>query len=150
MVLFWGFCPCWVVLYGQIKVVQGKKCHLGSVPRGWCFTAAPASHRDVMRNLVGGWGMRWGGEQPLKVPLPWRRSWAKQDFHQSTNRRWGGCLAPSLLRAQQPLSDCWDVLLWAVSVGNAYQHLVVMSDVEHKSFLAGLVVLLLSALLPRK
>lgn len=28
-----------------------------------------------------------GGEQPLKVPLPWRRSWAKQDFHQSTNRR---------------------------------------------------------------
>lgn len=111
----------------------------GLCARGWCFTAATGSHQDVMRNLVG--EEVWGEEgEPLKVPLPWRRSWAKQDFHRWTNKRWGGCLTASLLEAQQLPPNCWDLLLWTVGEGNTNQHLVVMSDVEHKSFLMGLVV----------
>lgn len=85
------------------------------------------------------WETRWK-KRSLKVPPPWRRSWAKQDFHRWANKRWGGCLAASLLEAQQPPTNCWDLLFRAVSEGNANQHLVVVSDVKHKSFLMGLAV----------
>lgn len=43
-----------LLFYGQIKVVQGEKCHLGSVPVGLVFHSSyTASHRAVMRNMVG-------------------------------------------------------------------------------------------------
>lgn len=140
-----------LLFYGQIKVVQGEKCHLGSVPVGLVFHSSYRLTPGCDEKHGGRRGLRWGGGrvvgerereggQPLKVPLPWRRCWAKQDFYRWTNKRWGGCLTASLLEAQQLPPNCWDLLLWAASEGNANQHLVVMSDVEHKSFLMGLAV----------
>lgn len=43
--------PCWAVFYGQIKVVQGEKCHLGSMPAGGVKTWWER----------GGWGEEGGG-----------------------------------------------------------------------------------------
>lgn len=95
------------VLWSDKSCVE-RKMPSGLCASGWCLIAATASHRDVMRNLAGGVGGSAAvkGGKALKVPLPWRRSCAKQDFHQWTNKRCGGCLTGSLMRAQQPPPNC--------------------------------------------
>ncbi|KAJ8349151.1 hypothetical protein SKAU_G00277400 [Synaphobranchus kaupii] len=54
-----------------MKVVQGEKCHLGSMPESGVFTAATASHRGALGNR-GGAPLKPDRYQEPRQPIqPW-------------------------------------------------------------------------------
>lgn len=75
-----GFC------FTLDKSCTGGKMPSGLCARGWCILTNTASHQGVLGSCMG----KRGVVEPLKVPLPWRRSWAKEDSHQWTNKKRGG------------------------------------------------------------